>query len=568
MKNCDFCTAKIHNSLEKKPFYKTRLSLGIFVALMSIACAEGYYLSQVYWQKSAYSLIQDLPNVELETEPEPQEIIFHPIDSLQFGLTYQRYGLNDSTAVDIAGFEKFGETYSEDQFSIFCFRGNHQRNSPSRGIIPSGSLEVVQAWEFKTHYDGTTTNYGTWGGGAGWTGQPMAIRWSKEQKVQLGIADTTFVANDDAIEIIIGSLCGNIYFLNAETGIPTRPHLSIGNPIKGSVSIDPRKNGLLYVGQGIQHGSRIGAYVLDMFNRKEVFFINGKDNDAQRKWGAFDSNAMIDAQSGQIYWPGENGVIYSFSISDDRKVGELLKMQYNHQFLTRRGVESSMAILGQYGFFADNSGSVICMNLQTLKPVWNIFTGDDSDATIAIDMEDSGKHFLYTGNEVDRLAPVNTSYFRKIDAETGQEIWKFGRSCRGTTINGKTNSGGILSSPVIGKNSGKDLVYTLFSRVDTQNRGEFVAINKHSGEEVFSIKMDQYSWSSPVDIYDEEGNIFIFFTDVSGQIYLIDGLTGELLLKEKTSYTFESSPIIINDRIFIASRGLSILSYKLQKKSL
>jgi outer membrane protein assembly factor BamB len=143
-------------------------------------------------------------------------------------------------------------------------------------------------------------------------------------------------------------------------------------------------------------------------------------------------------------------------------------------------------------------------------------------------------------------------------------VWKVSRECFGTPINGKTNSGGILSSPVIGKALGSHLVYTVFSRVNKQNKGEFIAIDKKTGKEVFSVLLDNYSWSSPVDIYDEAGNVYIFLTDVFGTIYLLDGLTGGIIFKEKTNYVFESSPVVVKDQIFIASRGNSILSFKIK----
>jgi hypothetical protein len=76
--------------------------------------------------------------------------------------------------------------------------------------------------------------------------------------------------------------------------------------------------------------------------------------------------------------------------------------------------------------------------------------------------------------------------------------------------------------------------------------------------------LDNYSWSSPVDIYDEAGNVYIFLTDVFGTIYLLDGLTGGIIFKEKTNYVFESSPVVVKDQIFIASRGNSILSFKIK----
>jgi len=322
----------------------------------------------------------------------------------------------------------------------------------------------------------------------------------------------------------------------------------------------------LYVGQGVQHTERFGAYVFDMFSGNELLFINGKDRYSHRQWGAFDSNPLIDTQTGMVFWPGENGLLYAFSISNEHEISDLTRMRYHHNGLFRPGIESSMAVIDHYGFFTDNSGSVICVDLRTLEPIWNVSNEDDSDATIAVDQEENGSYYLYTGNEVDKFAPIHTSYFRKLDARNGDEIWRIGRTCRGTPFLGKTNSGGLLASPVIGKHQLKPYVYCIFSRVDDRNRSEFVAIDKETGKEHFSVLMDQFSWASPVDVYDAKGKGYVFFTDVRGTMYLVDGLTGELLLKEKTAYTFESSPVIINDRIFIASRGRSILCFQLRGK--
>ena len=41
------------------------------------------------------------------------------------------------------------------------------------------------------------------------------------------------------------------------------------------------------------------------------------------------------------------------------------------------------------------------------------------------------------------------------------------------------------------------------------------------------------------------------------------GITGNIIFKEKTKYIFEASPIIIQDRIFLAARGRYVLSFKI-----
>lgn len=535
----------------------------LIIAFTTAGTALFFFAPDFISNKNLASPSKRIPEDSIQKESALIYPPFLPVSNLKQNFTYEIF---DSDTLSAAfTFENFNSNNaSNDSLSIFYFRGNQQRNKPSRGSIPLEPKEVALDWEFKTGYDNTSTKFGLWGGGAGWTGQPLVIHWSKDQKKLLQIEDEEFIQNDAALEIIIGSLSGDIYFLNAETGKPTRPHLSIGNPIKGTVSVDPRKNGLLYVGQGIQHTNRFGAYVFDMFKRTEILHINGMDLQSRRRWGAFDSNPLIDEKSGTVFWPAENGLIYKFSIDENKSVGRLSKMRYQHPQLSRAGMESSMAVIDQYGFIADNSGTVMCIDLKTMAPIWNVSNQDDSDATIAVDMEPNGKHYLYTGSEVDFNGPIGTSFFRKLNAINGEELWKIGRECRSTPIQEKTNSGGILSSPVIGKMKGSNLVYCLFSRVDDQNRGEFVAIDKTTGKEAFSLILNHYSWSSPADVYDEKGNIYIFLTDVFGTIYLLDGITGKVLVKERTKFLFESSPVVVNDQIFIASRGNTILSFKIK----
>ena len=447
--------------------------------------------------------------------------------------------------------------------NIFGFRGNSHRNNPTRGAINFQPSAIKNNWVFTTGYDTTTTRYGRWGGGSGWTGQPCAVKWTREQKHQLGIIDPSFLDDENAIELIIGSLCGDIYFLNASTGQPTRKSLTINNPIKGTVSVDPRKNGLLYVGQGIPNTPRFGAYVFDMFTGKEVFHISGNDPDSRRNWGAFDSNPLIDEKTGNVFWPAENGLIYNFVLDENKQLSKLRKLRYNHPKLFRYGIESSMSAIDNFGFFSDNGSTLMCIDLNSLEPVWNVDNFDDSDASVMIDKEDD-HYFLYTGHEIDKLGPKNDAHFRKISAKNGSEAWRISRTCFNQPINGKPNDGGILATPVLGKHKGEHLVFCIFSRIDNDNRGEIVAINKYSGEEEWNLVMEGYSWSSPADFYDNDGNLYLFVTDVRGNIYLLDGITGEVKYHEKTKYTFESSPIILEDRVYIASRGKSILCFQLQ----
>jgi len=485
---------------------------------------------------------------------------FFPLKNLSNFFSWDIY-LAD-TNYSNSSFTSFSSNYSEDSSSIFCFRGDHFRNSPSRGYIKGKPKKVVLHWTFKTGYDGSTSEYGVWGGGTGWTGQPLVVKWTKEQKSKLGIVDTQFLADDNALEVIVGSLSGDIYFINFSTGDSTRLHLSVSGPIKGTPSVDPRKNGLLYVGQGIQREGKFGAYIFDMFTGKEVFFQTGVDHKAYIGWGAFDSNPLIDYKTGTAFWPAENGQLYTIQSQLNETPRVVKKFKYKSAHTRRNGIESSMAVIDHFGFFADNDGNLVCIDLVTMEPQWENFNFDDTDASIVVDREGEN-YFLYVGNEVDKRGDSALANLRKIDAVTGKEIWSVDRACYSSTIKGKTINGGVLATPLVGKKKSKDLVIGIFSRTYNNNKGELVAVDKTTGIERYSFKLDAYSWASPVDFYDEKGNMYLFVTDVWGTIYLLNGANGKLIYKEKIGATIESSPVIINDRIIIGTRGRNILSFKI-----
>ena len=446
---------------------------------------------------------------------------------------------------------------------IFCFRGNAQRNAPTRGLLPKKPTKIEVDWEFTTQEDTASSRLGVWRGGTGWTGQPLLVRWPKRIKQMLYGMDINFIKKKDATEVIVGSLCGDVYFLDFETGQPTRKELTIDNPIKGTVSVDPRMNGLLYVGQGIPNRGRFGAYVFNMFAAEEVKFRSGLDPDAYRQWGAFDSNSLIDPKSGYWIHPAENGMIYKTKVSKDQEFSEDLKFRYKVKDRAAFGIESSFGAWNNLGFFGDNSGNVFCLNLMTMKPLWHFDNLDDTDAAMVVDIEKNGSPFLYIGNEVDKQGEKGMAYIRKLNAKTGKEIWKVGRECVGYGINGKVNSGGVLASVLPGKKKASNLVFGIFSRVQNSLKGEFVAINKYTGKVQYSIPMEHYSWASPIDLYDEAGNCYVFFTDVFGNLYLIDGLTGKIIDKIKMPVVWESSPVAWNDRIVLGARGNKIYSFRI-----
>ena len=67
-----------------------------------------------------------------------------------------------------------------------------------------------------------------------------------------------------------------------------------------------------------------------------------------------------------------------------------------------------------------------------------------------------------------------------------------------------------------------------------------------------------------IPFYNELNEMFVFFGDVLGNVYLIKGKTGEIVATAKIGSNFEASPIIVDNKIIIGSRGNKIYKISLQ----
>lgn len=307
---------------------------------------------------------------------------------------------------------------------ILTFRGGPYRQNAAFGTANAaeGTLEIV--WQKKI---GALDNWS----GVGWNGQPALVCWPEETRQVMNLhADKK--TKDGLVEAIYCTLDGNIYFLDLADGTPTRDPIDVGFPMKGSVSIDPRGIPLLYSGQGIsrltsKRGS-IGLRIFSLLDGQELFMINGRDDDAYRNHGAFDSVCLVDAASDTLISPGENGLIYTYKLNTayDPAAGTLSispeKGGYRYRNSLGLGVENSIAVYGHYGYFTDNGGLLQCINLNTLEPIWAANVTDDSDATLTLVPQNDGRVLLFTGCEVDLQKNGGSAYIRCFDALTGERL--------------------------------------------------------------------------------------------------------------------------------------------------
>lgn len=216
---------------------------------------------------------------------------------------YDVQQLNDSVDGEL---NTLTNLYNVDSGS-FTFRNGPARNADFGGRVTGMPDPIAIDWVFATDFDTCKTKYGTWGGGTGWTGQPLYVRWNKSQTDRIGRLP---VATDNfgSEEIIFGSLCGKVYFLNFNTSKPSRLPVDVWNPIKGTVSLAPVYKNNLYVGQGVPKDSIFGHLVVDI-DKGEITKAVDRDMNAYRVWGAFDSSPIRVVQF--LFWPAEKALFTS-----------------------------------------------------------------------------------------------------------------------------------------------------------------------------------------------------------------------------------------------------------------
>ncbi len=445
---------------------------------------------------------------------------------------------------------------------VLTFRGNNYRSGGAFGLVPEDASRLSIEWQK------SIGGIDKWGG-VGWTGQPAIVRWTDSVRSQMNLNEAK---KDKAglCEVIYATLDGKIYFLDLEDGKATRSPIKLGAPIKGSVSVDPRGWPLLYTGQGIDtvkgKSVKIGYRIYSLIDQKQLLFINGKEKQSARRWGAFDCSALLDVGSDTLLELGENGILYSIKLNTqyDADQGSLSidpiidRYTFKASMSGQLGMENSLCVYDHYAYFTDNSGMLQCMDLNTFEPVWLADVTDDTDASSALE-EEAGGLSLYTACEVDqqKKGGGGKSHMRKFDALTGEKLWDFSVSCSGT----HENNGGAFGSPAIGQNDLKDLVYFHIAR--TRQGGTLYALNKETGEAVWTLNMGAYGWSSPVCVYDKNGRGYVILGNSKGTLRLIDGLTGKVIDSVKLNANIEGTPAVFEDMLVVGTRGRKIYGIRI-----
>jgi len=469
-----------------------------------------------------------------------------------------------------------GDEYTARKIGVLTFRGNAFRQNAAVGEITSaGGLEKI--WSVQAgNLRGASQNFY----GYEWPGQPAIVKWSTQVRASSNI-DEDKKTKTALREVIIAGVDGVIRFLDLEDGTATRNAITMGYPMKGSPSLHPAGYPYMNVGQYTRKlknktGS-IGLRQYNLYNQKEMKLIDGLDGKMHRglnRYGSFETSSLIDRNSDTMVTLGTNGLLYltSLNTSFDYQAATLSTSAVTIVQATRAkgekknervAVESSHAMYDRYVFYADMGGVLRCVDTNFLTTVWAVETGDAVMAAVALDLEEDGKGLnLYTANMLANRKKGNIQ-IRRYNALTGKETW-----CTeiGAAKDTKTKEDvGAKASPVIGQRSLSGLVYFTVTGLNEEGRaalgaGEetkaaLVALDKETGSIRWAKALSDRSESSPVAVYDAEGNGYIIQCAEDGTVLLLDGLTGATRAQLQIEGKILASPAVYNDIMVVGTSG-------------
>ena len=493
---------------------------------------------------------------------------------------------------------------------ITTFGGNNYRNSFTYGVATISDKRLREQWTK------TIGALGNWSG-TGWTGQPLIVQWPIETVKVMNVKQSFKDAATPLTEVIYPAMDGNIYFLDLETGNPTRDPINTGIVQKGTSCIDPRGYPLLFVGQGIPDKNEEGnpaAYVrvYSLISGEQIGQFGGFDWFARRAWQAYDGSPMIANDT--LVYGGENGIFYTVKLNAkfDAAAGTvsiepdgLIKTRYEASGYSGKdtegsrwyGMESSVSAFRNYAFFTDNGGMLQCVDLNTMAIKYVVDVSDESDSSVVIDESYADNTFyLYTGSQTrkkgsDLSDGFGYSYQRKINGLTGAIVWEKRWICS----NGDSSaSGGVVATPHVGRGQISNLVIYSFSLAalsgsntsttsdtpdpaatvasdGTQSAaevlpqknaggtytlgGRIVAYDKSTGAIIWSIEQTNDYWASPVVVYDAQGKAYLIQCDRGGNVTMYDASNGTVLNSVDLGSRIDSTPAVFNNLLVVGTRG-------------
>ncbi len=597
---------KTRRTFQPRFFLFLALSVALVVGLVLLSSAGVDYLQERKLQSELSLPVTASASPEGEatgegTEPETAAVV-------------KKRRLSMETAYAVTGADKDGMESSvrinnEDKVRDASPRElglsliNKDAYTDMTGVITFGSGPYRDSFAFGTATVTLKTMQETWQSivgklgdyaGTSWTGQPLLVKWKADVLPTLGVNDV-YKATEDFIEVIYPCADGNIYFFDLLTGGQTRNPINVGISLFGTPSLDPDGRPMLYVGSGLMKKNARGTevsyyYAINLITNQVEYEFGGRDYFAYRsKWNAFDSSPLIINDT--LIMPSEAGVIYFVTLNtkyDPEKgtisinPGDRVKYRYTgpnynaNDSATKRwyGFESSAAVFRNYLYITDNGGHLQCIDTDTLKLLYAVDLGGDTDASPVLEEDGAADTlFVYTASQTNVQGdglPQGWGYaaLKKIDALTGRVVWSKDRIAY--VGNGSYKSGS-RSTPHVGRGNISNLLICAFSGagipvVDDAGTvssytygGRLVAFDKSDGNVVWSIETNGSAdyVSSPLVIYTDRGDAYLIACDRSGRVNLYDAATGGMALCSSLDLgaRIDSTPAAFGNYLVVGTTG-------------
>jgi len=423
---------------------------------------------------------------------------------------------------------------------LTTFRGNATRTYYGEGPVPRHP-EVL--WRYPRaggmcmkSADETGTK--TWCG-LGWTGQPNVI-----------------VHDGGRVELRFGAYDGRYHFLDVATGEPLRPDLVTGDLAKGSATSDPDGYPLYYAGS---RDNLLRVVALDRAQPTVLWTLDAQTSVPRVVWNNdWDGAPLVVGD--YLLEGGENSWFYVVKLN--RSYGADGKVRVRPRVVVRVpgwdeallaaigdadvSIEGSVAFADGVVYFANSGGLVQGWDVSRVlagghgaRRVFRYWTGDDTDASVAID--DEG--FLYVASELQRFdaRSARVGQLLKLDPSQPRDplVWSVPVTQRGFEGNG-----GIWATPALDRG----MLYV------ATNAGELLGVDRQTGRVRWRISLPGPTWASPVVV---DG--VLLEGDCAGALHAFDvsreGRRPPELWRVQLGGCIEATPAVWRGRVYVGTRG-------------
>jgi hypothetical protein len=423
---------------------------------------------------------------------------------------------------------------------LWTFRGNERRAFYGVGPVPRRAPRIVWRYPRAGNMCAPSrdeTGLQTWCG-IGWTGQPNVVP-----------------RPGGGVEVRVGAFDRAYHFVDGASGRRVRPPLPTADLAKGSATSDPDGYPLYYAGS---RDNRLRVIALDRRRPTVLWSLDSRAGGPVTWNDDWDGAPLV--VRGHLLVGGENSWFYvvrlNRSYGHDGRVRVRPRVVarvpgWDRRLLAARpdrafSIESSVSYHRGVAYFANSAGLVQGWDVRrTLRTgasprrVFRFWTGDDTDASVAIDE----RGFLYVSSELERFEARSrvVGQLVKLDPRRPGDPVVWSVSLRRIGRGGKAGS---WSTPAVDRRT----VYV------ATNAGGVVAVDRRNGRVRWRVPLPGPTWASPVVV---DG--VLLQGDCLGVLHAFDVRRESTRPRElwalRLGGCIEATPAVWRGRVYIGTRG-------------